>query len=160
MDFTIKQCFDEREKSAVVVKIMRQLPDWFYQEETILKYQEEVKTLPFFIAYNEQLEAVGMISLIVFEEPEIASIEIKVIGVLSAYHHRGLGLALIRAAEDFARKQGKKHLVLKTLSSRSPDLFYQKTRQFYKRCGFIELMDLVELWDLDNPCLLMLKFLD
>ena len=160
MNFKIKQSFNEQEKSETVVKIMRSLPDWFYMEETIIKYQEEVKNLPFFIAYNDNNEAVGMMCLIEFTTDDIQSVEIKVIGVLPEYHNYKIGYALIKKAEEFAKTKCKTYLTVKTLSARSPDVFYQKTRAFYYKCGFVGLMDFIEVWGKENPCLVMIKPLD
>ncbi|MGD9639148.1 MAG: GNAT family N-acetyltransferase [Alphaproteobacteria bacterium] len=157
MSFKIIEVSIPEEKSLIVTSIMHSLPDWFYLEETIIKYQEEVKPLPFFAAFNEKNEAVGMMCLIDFKAPDIESIEIKVIGVKPEYHKQKIGYALINKASEFAKEHQKRYLTVKTLSSKNPDVFYQKTREFYKHCGFISLMDIVELWDDVNPCLLMVK---
>jgi hypothetical protein len=37
------------------------------------------------------------------------------------------------------------------------DKNYEKTRKFYKKMGFEELITLMEMWDENNPCLIMIK---
>lgn len=34
---------------------------------------------------------------------------------------------------------------------------YDKTRQFYQQVGFESLITLTEMWDDENPCLVMIK---
>ncbi len=49
------------------------------------------------------------------------------------------------------------YLTVKTLSSTHPDPDYAETRAFYAAMGFVPLMELPDLWDPGNPCLVMLK---
>lgn len=37
---------------------------------------------------------------------------------------------------------------------------YERTRAFYQAVGFMRLEGFPELWDPDDPCLLMIKSLD
>ena len=46
---------------------------------------------------------------------------------------------------------------VKTLGPSHPDAGYRDTRRFYRACGFLAVEELHELWDEDNPCLLMVK---
>ena len=32
-----------------------------------------------------------------------------------------------------------------------------KTKEFYRKMGFKELLTLTEMWDEENPCLIMIK---
>jgi predicted lactoylglutathione lyase len=43
------------------------------------------------------------------------------------------------------------------LSEKEADKNYEKTRNFYKKMGFEELVTLTEMWDENNPCLIMIK---
>ena len=48
---------------------------------------------------------------------------------------------------------------MKTLSAAHPDPGYAGTRAFYAAVGFVPLMELPDLWDPGNPCLVMVKAL-
>jgi predicted lactoylglutathione lyase len=48
-------------------------------------------------------------------------------------------------------------VIVKTLSDKDPDENYAKTRAFYKKIGFKKLITLTEMWDENNPCLIMIK---
>ena len=50
-------------------------------------------------------------------------------------------------------------MVVKTISDTNPDENHVKTRAFYKKIGFKELVTLMEMWDENNPCLIMKKYL-
>ena len=49
--------------------------------------------------------------------------------------------------------------MVKTLSDAADYAPYARTRRFYRRMGFEELLTLTEMWDEDNPCLVMVKVL-
>jgi hypothetical protein len=46
---------------------------------------------------------------------------------------------------------------MKTLSNTDKDKNYAKTREFYKKVGFDELITLMEMWDENNSYLIMIK---
>jgi len=49
------------------------------------------------------------------------------------------------------------YVMVNTISDTAPDANYAKTRAFYKKIGFKELVTLTEMWDENNPCLIMIK---
>ena len=55
---------------------------------------------------------------------------------------------------------GCKYIIVKTLSDAVNYEPYSRTREFYNSVGFKPLVTLTEMWDDENPCLIMLKFLD
>jgi len=63
---------------------------------------------------------------------------------------------------DLARSAGAdvRLLTVKTLSDRSDDVYYARTRAFYRAAGFVPLLDLPELWDADNPAMVFVRDLD
>ena len=56
-------------------------------------------------------------------------------------------------------KNGCEYVIVKTISNTDPDVNYTKTRAFYKKIGFKELVALTEMMDKNNPCLIMIKYL-
>lgn len=73
-----------------------------------------------------------------------------------AWHRRGIGTALVAAAEATVRSDGAQLLSLKTLGPSRPDPSYEHTRRFYLARGFLPREELHNLWE-DNPCLIMVK---
>jgi coenzyme F420-0:L-glutamate ligase/coenzyme F420-1:gamma-L-glutamate ligase len=72
-------------------------------------------------------------------------------------HRRGIGRALVRAAERWCRAQGIRYLQVKTLGPSRPDTGYDATRAFYEAVGFVALEELHGLWSHDNPALILVK---
>ena len=85
--------------------------------------------------------------------------EIHAMGVHPENHRQGIGRALVDRAEEVLRQQGIEYLQVKTLSPSRPNIEYAQTRAFYAAMGFRPLEELKELWDKENPCLQMVKWL-
>ncbi|MBI5624885.1 MAG: GNAT family N-acetyltransferase [Elusimicrobia bacterium] len=141
--------------SEVCEAILRALPQWFGIEQAIIDYGREVAELPAFTAFDGKRE-VGFLS-IKEHFPEAA--EIHVMGVRPECRGRGVGMALVKEAEDWLRGRGFRLLQVKTLSASRPDPHYAETRAFYKKAGFIPLEEMPKLWSEANPCLISVKSL-
>ena len=142
-------------KSKVCESILRSLPLWFGLEYAIVKYIEDVKSMDTWVAYDGD-SPIGFISLHKHFEH---SAEIHVVGVLADYHRKGIGHALLNAAEIDLREKGVKFLTVKTLSESRESKEYALTRKFYLKVGFTPLEEFKTLWDEFNPCLFMVKAL-
>jgi GNAT superfamily N-acetyltransferase len=140
-------------QSSICVPIIRALPEWFGLEDAILNYEREIEILPTFLARDG--EAVTGFLTVKRHFPKAA--EILVMGVLPAAHRRGIGRALVAAAEGYARGLGIEYLQVKTLGPYSPDESYAGTRAFYEALGFRPLEELRQIWDENNPCLILVK---
>jgi len=142
-------------KSAVCEPILRSLPQWFGMEQSNIQYLKDIEVLPTFLAFIDG-KAAGFLT--VKQHNEYAA-EIHIIGVHPELHRKGVGRALIAKAENYLQQQGIEYLQVKTLGSSHPDKNYAKTRAFYLAIGFRPLEEFKELWDEENPCLLMVKSL-
>lgn len=111
----------------------------------------EVAELPTFAVGRE-----GFLALKVHTE---AAAEIYVMGVRPEYHHRGVGTALLDAAEAFLRGREVGYLQVKTLGTSHPSEHDAATRRFYSARGFRPLEELTSIWGEANPCLIMVKHL-
>lgn len=141
------------EKSNICNAILRMLPDWFGIEASIVDYAEQVRSMPFYAAFDGECP-LGFIALKV-HNPSAA--EVYVMGLLPDYHHQGLGKKLIVACEQYCRENGIEFLTVKTLDASRESKSYEKTRLFYLAAGFKPLEVFPLLWDEDNPCLFMAK---
>jgi len=142
-------------QAAVCEPILRALPEWFGIEEATRQYVQDVEELPTFLALV-QGQVVGFLS--VRQHSEYAA-EVHVMGVRPQQHRKGIGRALMDAAEAHLRGRGVEYLQVKTLSPAHPDEGYAKTREFYQAVGFRPLEEFPELWGPANPCLQMIKSL-
>lgn len=140
-------------KSDVCEPILRSLPDWFGVESAIVQYVKDIDAMPTLIAGTEG-EAVGFLTIKKHNEH---SAEIHVMAVRPGMRRNGVGRQLIRSAEAKLRGEGVEYLQVKTLAPSMPDEGYSETRAFYAAMGFRPLEELADLWDKENPCLLMVK---
>jgi ribosomal protein S18 acetylase RimI-like enzyme len=136
-------------RSELCREILRALPDWFGIEEAVDAYVRDVAGLPTFAAGRD-----GFLAL---KQHTDAAAEIYVMGVRPESHRRGLGTALLEAAEAFLREREVEYLQVKTLGPSLPDEGYAATRSFYGARGFRPLEELTAIWGEANPCLIMVK---
>jgi len=153
MDFKIEGPL--LKKSSVCVPILRTLPDWFGIEEAILDYEREIEHLPTFLAKADG-SVLGFLSL---KQHNPFSAEIHVMAVHPSAQRGGIGRALVVAAEVHARGLGVEYMQVKTLGSSRPEDGYACTRAFYEALGFRPLEEFKQIWDENNPCLIMIKSL-
>lgn len=148
----LKQIIDADEKSLICISILRSLPNWFGIESAIADYTEDVRHMNMWSCeINNQ--TVGFISI---EMHNDHSAEIHVMGVLENFHNQQIGKSLIEIAIQNLKSEQVQYLQVKTLSEKHPDLHYAKTRNFYKKMGFIPIQEFPLLWGKANPCLQML----
>lgn len=155
MNIHIEGPIIDKKSSAICESILRSLPDWFGIEEALLRYVESAALNPALIAWDGETP-VGILVLL-RHNPYAA--EIHVMGVLPAYHRCGTGRALVRRAETVLHEAGVEYLQVKTLAPDHPDPGYVRTRSFYEAVGFRPLEVLPQIWDENNPCLIMVKAL-
>jgi GNAT superfamily N-acetyltransferase len=145
----VVQLEDANAKSQLCEELLRELPQWFGIEKSVRDYIRDVATLPFFAAGRD-----GFLALTLHNP---AAAEIHVMGVRRERHGRGIGTALVRAAEKFLRDAGVEYLQVKTLGPSEPSEHYARTRRFYEARGFVPLEELTAIWGEENPCLIMVK---
>lgn len=155
-DIRITEIDDIDKKSTCTREILAMLPEWFGNKQAVDEYAEKVKELPYYGAFNRQEQCIGFFSVKMHYQH---TGDIFVCGVLPEYQHNGVGKALYRAVESYLMQRGCKYVVVKTLSDIVDFEPYDKTRTFYKSIGFEPLITLTEMWDEENPCLIMLKVL-
>lgn len=151
MDFTIEG--PSLEQTADSAPILRALPEWFGIEAAILQYEREINNLPTFLAKSDE-QVLGFLSL---KQHNSYSAEVYVMGVRPETQRGGIGRALVEAAEAHARGLGIEYMQVKTLGPSNPDPGYARTRAFYEALGFRPLEELRQIWDKQNPCLIMVK---
>jgi coenzyme F420-0:L-glutamate ligase/coenzyme F420-1:gamma-L-glutamate ligase len=141
---------DPAERSRIAEAVLRDLPEWFGIEESTAAYIEAAASLPTFAVEPE----VGFLCL---KQHTPRAAELYVMGVRREKHRRGIGRALVAAAESWCRGNGIRYLHVKTLGPSRPSRGYAATRDFYEAAGFVALEELHGLWSDDNPTLVLVK---
>jgi ribosomal protein S18 acetylase RimI-like enzyme len=142
-------------KAALCREILEALPEWFGIPQAIAAFAQGVADQPMLACREgEDGPVLGFISLRFHTE---VAAEAYVLGVRRAWHRRGIGRSLFAAAEALVRERGIRFLTVKTLAATRPDQNYGATRRFYEAIGFAPIEVFPELWNPNNPCLLMVK---
>lgn len=147
---------DYSKKSSCTKAVLEKLPEWFGDKQALDEYAEKVKQFPYYAALNTAGECIGFFSVKIHYQH---TGDIFVCGVLPEYQHVGIGKALYHAAENYFVQKGCKYVIVKTLSDTVDFEPYARTRKFYRSVGFEPLITLTEMWDEENPCLIMFKSL-
>ncbi len=136
--------------------ILESLPEWFGIPEAVDSYVEEVRNMTTWVACIDDQEC-GFISI---NQPNEFTAEIHVMGILKEFHRKGIGLALIKTAQQHLIGENFRFLQVKTLSPSRENNEYAITRKFYLKMGFVPVEEFKTLWGEANPCLQMIKALN
>jgi ribosomal protein S18 acetylase RimI-like enzyme len=135
--------------------IIRGLPDWFGLDEGIAECASAVRSQDGFVADDD-----GAVVGFVTHRPHYPeAAELTWLAVIPVAHRHGHGRALVDALCGRLRDAGVRYLTVRTLSPRSDDECYARTRAFYEAIGFTPLLDLPELWDEENPAMVLVRAL-
>jgi ribosomal protein S18 acetylase RimI-like enzyme len=135
-------------------EIIRALPDWFGLEVGIVDCAAAVRSQDGFVAERADGSVGGFLTW-VRHFPETA--EITWLAVAPEAHRQGLGRALVTALSERLTLEGARLLLVKTLSERGDSEHYDRTRAFYLATGFLPLQEMPDLWDEENPALLLVR---
>lgn len=134
-------------------RVLATLPTWFGIPESVEDYVAVADRSPTVVASSGG-EEIGLATVVRHSEH---SAEIYVMGVVPAWHRRGVGRQMLEMVENELARDGVEFLQVKTLSPSHPDAGYQKTRAFYQAYGFRVLEEMPNLWGPANPALLLVK---
>lgn len=147
----IKRIEDQELKEKIARRVLENLPDWFGLPESIEKYIQEGKSLPFWAAIKDNQE-IGFINL---KETSSETAEIYCMGVMKDFHGMGVGRLLFHELLNNAKKNGYEFLQVKTVDE-GHYAEYDQTAIFYIKMGFRKLEVFPSLWDRWNPCLILI----
>lgn len=121
--------------------------------------QQLLKDIKSHLLYGAFIEE-KIVGFITYKEHNKDVIEISWLAVLPEYRNDGVGTQLVLKTLDDLRYTYQVCKV-KTLAEIHPDAGYAKTRNFYKKLGFIslEIINPYPGWDENNPCEIFIKFL-
>jgi ribosomal protein S18 acetylase RimI-like enzyme len=132
------------------------LSEWFELEAGIAECAAAVRTQHGLVA-----EADGAVVGFVTHRPHYSqAAEVTWLAVARGAHRQGYGTQLVDALARELAAAGVRFLTVKTLSDRSDDVYYARTRAFYRANRFVPLLDLPELWGAENPAMVFVRDLD
>ena len=134
-------------KAQIVREVLEALQEWFEVPESREAYIRDSREQPCFAAEQDG----GIIGFLCVKETGKATLELAVMGVKKEYHRQGVGMALFRAAKEFAVSAGYEFMQVKTVQMGYYD-DYDRTNRFYLGIGFKELEVFPSLWGPENPC--------
>lgn len=85
--------------------------------------------------------------------------DLYVLGIKKDYHNKKIGAKLFNHVQKHIIDNGCKYITVQTLSSKSTDEYYARTRNFYHKMGFVEAFENDKIYDENNPFLLMVKYI-
>jgi coenzyme F420-0:L-glutamate ligase/coenzyme F420-1:gamma-L-glutamate ligase len=141
---------DPPERSRIAEAVLRDLPEWFGIEESTRAYIDEAAKLPTFAVQPNT-------GFLCVKQHTTQAAELYVMGVRREQHRRGIGRALVAAAERWCRAHGIRYFQVKTLGPSRESRGYAATRAFYEAVGFVAIEELHGLWNEDNPTLILVK---
>jgi ribosomal protein S18 acetylase RimI-like enzyme len=141
------------QRSDDVERLLRELPEWFGIEQSILSYVDAARTLPSTFAVQGD-EVVGV--CVVRHHTAVAA-EIEVLAVARTLHRQGIGRRLVQTVESGLRERGVALLQVKTFGPSGMSDEYERTRAFYVAMGFLPLEERTDIWGAENPCLISVK---
>lgn len=136
--------------------IIAGLPEWFELEEGIAECASAVRTQHGLVAEADS----AVVGFVTHRPHYPQSAEVTWLAVARDAHRQGHGRALVDALARELAGADVRYLTVKTLSDRSDDVYYARTRAFYRANGFVPLLDLPELWDAENPAMVFVRDLD
>jgi GNAT superfamily N-acetyltransferase len=139
-----------------VAALLHDLPEWFGIESSVRAYIEAARTLPGAAAIAGD-EVVGV--CLVRRHTEVAA-EIELLAVRRDLHRHGIGRQLVERVEADVRGDGVLLLQVKTFGPSGVSKEYERTRAFYRACGFLPLEERTDIWEPGNPCLISVKPLE
>lgn len=151
MEITIKRSTDTEEAFGIA----KSLPEYF-SEEGLKSIKDDVAKHILFGAYLRN----AMVAFATYKELNSEAIEMTWIAVKKEYQDKGIGKKLIK---ESLKQIGESYKICqtKTLSEIHPDKGYERTRNFYKRLGFVPLETIQPYpgWSKDDPCQIFVKCL-
>jgi GNAT superfamily N-acetyltransferase len=138
-----------------VEAVLRSLPMWFGQEDSLQEYVADTFRLPTFTV-RDGGRVTGFVTL--KQHFEFAW-EIHCIAVHAAHRNGGYGTALVERIRIWLLERGARLLQVKTMAESADSPEYDLTRGFYLSQGFLALEYFPDLWTADFPCLQLVKIL-
>lgn len=152
MNIVIKRTTD----SEAAIKIAEKLHGSYFDEQGMKGIVRDTSEREFFGAFDNK----QMVGFLTSKEINPEVIEITYLAMDPNYQDKGIGFKLV---EESLKQLDREYKVceVKTLAETRPDEGYERTRNFYKKLGFIplEIINPYPGWSKDSPCKIFIKYL-
>ena len=143
------------DKAALCRALLTGLPDWFGRADAIDAYARQAQDALMLGAFIDA-EIAGCLTLVPSGRQ---GCEIAVMAVRRVDHRKGLGRALVCAAQTHASGAGRAWIDVRTVADTVPDSAYAATRAFYQACGFRQVSHLPDHWGAGTDAVLLRRSL-
>ena len=149
----IKEVKESERKMDITNSILRVLPDWFSNERAIIDYVNTTVDLPFWAVFDNG----APVGFLAAKPHSPLHTGLYVMGITPEYQRMSIGRGLFNIFQNYCIKNNYRYISVKTLDSLCNYEPYNKTRKFYEAMGFQPFEVIKEIWDDENPCLIMIK---
>jgi len=149
----IREVKESQQKMDITDKVLRALPEWFGNDSANADYIATSADLPFWAVFSKG-EPIGFLAAKAYNTLHIG---LYTMGILSEYQRMSIGRGLFNTFQNYCLNNGYTYMSVKTLDYSCDYEPYNKTRKFYEAMGFQPFEVIKEVWDENNPCLIMIK---
>jgi GNAT superfamily N-acetyltransferase len=139
-------------------RLLGELSEWF-APPAMASYAADLGRYASWVATVPGEAGSVLVGCLTLTAPQATAFEVHLLAVARDRHRHGIGRALLRVAERFARRAGAGFLQVKTLGPSSADPFYVRSRAFYLGLGYAPLFESDRLWGTGEPALVLVKAL-
>ncbi len=141
------------------LSIAKELKQYFTDTALEVMEKDLLRHLLFIAINSDDSKKLLGFAVIDYKNQNVA--EILWVAVKKEHQNNGIGSSLINYINDDLKSRGIKLLEVKTLSEDIKDSYYEKTRRFYKKLGFVHLETINPYpgWDPGNPCAIYVKII-
>jgi ribosomal protein S18 acetylase RimI-like enzyme len=127
-----------------------------FDDDAMEQMPKDLRTHRLFVAEADDGTVLGFLTLMKGSD---GTAEISWMGVQPHQRRRGVGTALVNAAEAQLQAEGVTILRVRTLADTVKYEPYEATRSFYRAVGFVhyETIDPYPEWGPGNPCAIYVK---
>lgn len=136
-------------KKDLAYNLMVDFKDEIHNKNILERIIDKIEKIPFY-TYIEEGKEIGFLSIKPLTEE---AAEIYFIKMLEGYEEKGYEQVLINNIAAFYKEHGYKLLSVKVLADGNHDDLIS----FYKSVGFFKLEERVELEDMENKVLVMIR---
>jgi len=136
MEYKVIEVNSNNEKAEFASVILHKLVEWLGVEKNIQKYINNLNECQCWAAFDND-ECIGIFFGRIFKN---GLGDVYIYGIDPKYHRKGIGALLYNKVEEYFKKNGCESVMVNTINGIGPNGDYKKTREFFKKFGFNEML--------------------
>ena len=153
MEYKVFAVSDNDKKAEFASIILQKLVEWLGVKKNIQKYVNYLNEYQCWAAFDND-ECIGIFFGRILGN-KLG--DVYLYGIDPKYNRKGIGTLLYKKVEEYFAKNGCESIMVNTIDGIGPDGNYQKTRNFYEKMGFAEMLTTLVIDDSDTEYLVMMK---